>query len=125
MSREEQKQKLPCRCFLPTSPEDKEKLIWIQKLDTILSAITTTWNKTIVIAGDTNIDYNKPSTVLETYKEVLDTYNLKQHVKKPTRQGVKTIDRIVSNLKTEQALITDVLPCPTVIDQDASHCTKK
>ena len=89
VSREEQKQKLPCRCFLPTSPEDKEKLIWIQKLDTILSAITTTWNKTIVIAGDTNIDYNKPSTVLETYKEVLDTYNLKQHVKKPTRQGVK------------------------------------
>ena len=29
--------------------EEKEKLIWIQKLDTILSAITTTWNKTIVI----------------------------------------------------------------------------
>ena len=56
---------------------------------------------------------------------MLDTCNLKQHVKKPTRQGVKTIDRIVSNLKTEQALITDVLPCPTVIDQDASHCTKK
>ena len=75
--------------FYQPRPEDKEKLIWIQKLDTILSAITTTWNKTIVIAGDTNIDYNKPSTVLETYKEVLDTYNLKQHVKKPTRQGIK------------------------------------
>ena len=65
VSREEQKQKLHCRCFLPTSPEDKEKLIWIQKLDTILSAITTTWNKTIVIAGDSNIGYNKP-TALET-----------------------------------------------------------
>ena len=47
------------------------------------------WSKTIVIAGNTNTDYNKLSTVLETYKEVLDTYNLKQHVKKPTRQGVK------------------------------------
>ena len=67
------KQKLPCVFYQPR-PEDQEKLIWIQKLDTILSAITTTWNKTIVIAGDTNIDYNKPSTVLETYKEVLDTY---------------------------------------------------
>ena len=65
------------------------------------------------------------STVLETWKEILDTYNLKQYAKKPTRQGVKTIDQIVSNLKTEQVLITDVLPCPTVIDQDASHCTKR
>ena len=91
-----QEQKLPCRCFLPTSPW---RLIWIEKLDTIPSAITTTWNKTIVIAGDTNIDYNKPSAVLELlYKEVLDTYK-KQHVKKPTRQGVKTIDYIVSNLE--------------------------
>ena len=35
---------------------------------------------------------NKPSTVLETWKEVLDTYNLKQEVKKPTRQSVKTIE---------------------------------
>ena len=102
-----------------------EKLIWIQILDTILSAITTTWNKTIVIAGDTNIDYNKPSTVLETYKEVLDTYNLKQHVKKPTRQGVKTIDHIVSNLETEKVLITDVLPCPTIIDHDAPYAIIK
>ena len=61
--------------------EDQEKLIWNQKLDTIISAITTTWNKTIVIAGDTNIGYNEPSAVFETYKEVHDTYNLKQHVK--------------------------------------------
>ena len=61
--------------------EDQKKLIWNQKLDTIISAITTTWNKTIVIAGDTNIGYNEPSAVFETYKEVHDTYNLKQHVK--------------------------------------------
>ena len=42
--------------FHQPRPEDKEKLIWIQTLDTILSARTTTSNKTIVIAGDTNID---------------------------------------------------------------------
>ena len=47
-----------------------------QAIYSMLSAITTTWSKTIVIARDTNIDYNKPSTVLETNKEVLDTYNL-------------------------------------------------
>ena len=30
--------------------------------------ITTTWNKTIAVTGDTIIDYKKPSTVLETQK---------------------------------------------------------
>ena len=61
--------------FYQPRSEDKEILIWSQKLGTIPSAITATWNKTIVIDGDTKIDYNKPSTVL----------------------GVKTIDHIVSN----------------------------
>ena len=111
--------------FYQSCPEDKEKLIWIQKLDTILSAITTTWSKTIAITGDTHIDYNNPSTALETYKEVLDIYNLKQHVKKPTPQGVKTIDHIVSNLETEKVLITDVLPCPTVSDRSAQYALIK
>ena len=77
------------------------------------------------MAGDTNIYCSKPSTVLEAYKEVLDTYNLKQHVKKPTRQGVKTIDHIVSNLETEKVLITDVLLCPTVSDHDAPYAIIK
>ena len=74
--------------FYQPRPIDKEKLTLVQKLDTTLSAITTNWNKTIAIAGETNVDYNKPSTVLETYKEALDAYNLKQYIKKPTRQGV-------------------------------------
>ena len=95
------------------------------KLDTILSAITAIWDKTIVIAGDTNIDYNKSSAVLETYKEELDTYNLKHYVKKPIRQGVKTIDHIISNLKTNKIVITDVLPCPTVSDHDTSYAIIK
>ena len=98
VSREEQKQKLGV--FYQPRPEVQEKLIWVQKLDMVLSAITTTWNKTIAIAGNANIDYNKPSTALETYKEVLDTYKLKKHVKNPTCQDVKTIDHIVSNLSS-------------------------
>ena len=79
VSREEQKQKLPCRCFLPTTLWRQRKTDVDQKLDTILSAITATSNQAIVIAEYTNIDCNKPSTVLETCKEVLDTYNLKTH----------------------------------------------
>ena len=53
------------------------------------------------------------------------TRTLKQHVKKPTRQGVKTIDHIVSNLETEKVLITDVLLCPTVSDHDAPYAIIK
>ena len=56
---------------------------------------------------------------------LLDTYNLKQHVKKPTCQRVKTIERIVNNLETEKVLITDVLPCSTVSDHDASYAIIK
>ena len=53
------------------------------------------------------------------------TRTLKQHVKKPTRQGVKTIDHIVSNLETEKVLMTDVLLCPTVSDHDVPYAIIK
>ena len=33
----------------------------------MLSIVTTTLSKTVIIIGDTRIDYNKPSTVLESY----------------------------------------------------------
>ena len=46
-------------------------------------------------------------------------------MKKPTHQGVKTIDHIVSNLETEKVLITDVLPCLTVSDHDAPYAIIK
>ena len=75
VSREEQKKNYLVGVFYQPRSEDKEILIWSQKLGTIPSAITATWNKTIVIDEDTKIDYSKPSTVL----------------------GVKTIDHIVSN----------------------------
>ena len=63
--------------FYQSRPKDKEKLNWIQKLYSILSSITTTWNKTIIIARDTNIDYKRSSAVLEKYKQVIDTCDLK------------------------------------------------
>ena len=55
----------------------KRKNIWIEKLDILLSIVNSTWNKTIIITGDTNISYLKPSVALKRYKEVIETYNLK------------------------------------------------
>lgn len=40
---------------------------------------------------------------------------------KPTCQAVKTIDQVISNLKTEGSLIYDVLPCLTISDHDAPY----
>ena len=38
--------------FYQPSSDEKEKLIWIEKLDTLLSIVNSTWNKTIIITGD-------------------------------------------------------------------------
>ena len=44
----------------------KKKVIWIKKLNTIHSTITSTWNE-LGITGDTNIDY------IKLYKEIFET----------------------------------------------------
>ena len=106
--------------YQPSSSE-KEKLIWIEKLDTLLSIVNSTWNKTITITGDTNIDYLKPSAALKRYEEVIETYNLKQHIDITTRKGAKIIDDIITNLKENKLITTNVLPCPTVSDHDAPY----
>ena len=78
--------------FYQPRPEDKEKLEYIQKLDTILSIVTTTLSKTVIITGHTRIDYNKLSTVLESYNiaeffalkcfEMDELYNIRENIKK-------------------------------------------
>ena len=62
--------------FCQLRPENKEKLKWVQKLDNLLSTVRTTQSETIIIAGDTNMDCNKPSTVVEKQKDVIHTFNL-------------------------------------------------
>ena len=80
----------------------------------LLSVVNSTLNKTIIITGDTNIDYFKPSVALKRYKDVIETYNLKQHITIPTRKGTKIIDHIITNLQENKLITTNVLPYPTV-----------
>ena len=101
--------------------DEKEKLIWIEKLDILLSIIKSTWNNTIIITGDTNIDYLKPSVALKRCEEVIETYNRKQHITIPTRKETKIIDHIITNLQENKLITTNVLPCPTVSDNDAPY----
>ena len=58
------------------SADEKEKLVWIGKLDTLLSIVNSIWNKTILITGNSNIDYLKPSIALKRYKEVIETMDI-------------------------------------------------
>ena len=49
----------------------REKLKWTETLETILPTITSVWNKTIIITGDTNIDYVKQSEAVTGRKRLL------------------------------------------------------
>ena len=46
-------------------------------------SVNSTWNKTIIITGDTNTYYLKRSVALTRYKEVIETCNLKLHITIP------------------------------------------
>ena len=106
--------------YQPSSDENG-KLIWIEKLNTLLSIVNSTWNKTIIITGDTNIDYLKPSVALKRYKEIIEIHNLNQHITIPTRKGTKIIDHIITNLQENKLITTNILPYPTVSDHDAPY----
>ena len=63
----------------------------------------------------------KPSVALKQYKEVIETYNLKQLITIPTRKGTEIIDHIITNLQENKFITTNVLPCPTASDHHAPY----
>ena len=67
------------------------------------------------------MNYLKPSVALKRYKEVIEIYNLKQHITIPTRKRTKIIDHIITNLEQNKLITTNVLPCPTASDHDAPY----
>ena len=54
-------------------------------------------------------------------KEVIETYNLLQHIAIPTRRGTKIIDQIITNLQENKLITTNVLPNPIASDHDAPY----
>ena len=87
--------------FDQSSLENK-KCEWIEKLDSILSMIKSTWNGTFIITGDSNIDLLASTKILKRYIEVLETYDLNNHIKKATWTGKKLIDHFISNIPTSK-----------------------
>ena len=59
----------------------------------------TKWDGVIIITGDINIDLageQKEST--KRYQNILHSFNLRQHITKPTWKGKSLIDYICSNV---------------------------
>ena len=70
-----------------------------RKFETLLSEVTTKRDGVIIITGDINIDLigeQKESTKL--YKNILHSFNLHQHITKPTRKGKSLNHHICSNV---------------------------
>ena len=105
--------------FYQPSSVNADKEVWVDKIDTLLSHVTTSWNETIVIAGDTNIDISKETVVSKKYLQILEHHGMKQHIEKPTRKGSKLIDHISSNL--DKIIDNNVLPCDEISDHDAPY----
>ena len=103
------------------SSENAEKIERIEKIDAVLSSVKSTWDSTIILAGDTNIDLLSGSTTRNMYKQKLHTHQLTCHITKPTRKGKKLIDHISSNISKNKILHSDVLPCATISDRDAPY----
>ena len=103
------------------SSENAKKIEWIEKNDVILSSIKSTWDSTIILAGDTNIDLLSSSTTRDMCEQMLHMYQLSCHITKSTRKGKKLIDLISSNICKNKILHSNVLPCPTVSDHDALY----
>ena len=103
------------------SSENAKKIEWIEKIDAVLSSIKSTWNSTIILTGDTNIDLLSSSTTRDMYEQMLHTYQLSCHIIKRTRKGKKLIDHISSDTCQNKILHSNVLHCPTISDHDAPY----
>ena len=73
--------------FYQPSSENNKKLEWLEKLDSVLSIVKSTWNGTVRITGDSNIDLLASTEIQKRYIEVLETYDLNNHISKATRIG--------------------------------------
>ena len=97
---------------------------WLDKIETMLSIIASTFTGTMALAGDTNINVNKPSKSRKRHQEILENFNLVQHINLSARKRNKIIDHIITNI-LNKIFYSNVLQCPSVSDFDAKVPTDK
>jgi len=74
---------------------------WIEKIEDLLSNIVPTWEVMFVTTGYMNINmFNVSDPLVSRYTGTLQSFNLTQHVSKPTRLTPTSrtlIDHLISN----------------------------
>ena len=87
---------------------------WLQAFDALLGDITISWDGLLLITGDFNVNLlDQASSMTRQYANILDSFNLIQHVTKPTRT-TKSLATLIDHI---------ILPCPLISDHDAPYCT--
>ena len=82
-----------------------------EKLQQIISYVKSTWNETLLITGDININMlDQQNSFKCCYKDMLEQFNLIQIVQNPTRTS-----------RTSSAVYANVLPCSTISDHVAPY----
>ena len=107
--------------FYQPSSEKNKKLEWIEKLDSPLSIVKSTWSGNIMITVYNNIDLLASTEIQKRYIDVLETYDLNSHISKAIRIGKKLIDHIISIIPANKILHSDVLPCPAFRGHDLPY----
>ena len=100
------------------SSKTTDKIDWLHKFDSVLSQVILSHDGPIVITGDFNINLLKTTTVSDTFNEILDTYNLKQHISNPTRHDTVLIDHIIST-DSLKLVHEGIVYCDEISDHDA------
>jgi len=97
---------------------------WLQQMEDLLTDLTTSWNGLLILTGDFNIDLFQPDVALtKQYLDLLQMFNLSQHVKEATRTtpiSRTLIDHIITN-DPKRVTHTGVLPCSNISDHDGPY----
>ena len=108
--------------FYQPSSVESEKQAWLDKFDTILSKVFLKWEGIVILTGDFNIDLlNSDTPTARKYLDILQSFELSQHISRATRKDKTLIDHIMSTIP-EKIVYENIVPCDTIIsDHDAPY----
>ena len=99
---------------------------WIEKFDDLLSNLVPAWDGLFMIVGDMNINIlDDANPVVMKYVNILQSFNLTQHISQPTRSTAVSrtlIDHLITSNPSKISHAA-VLPCDSISDHDAVYAT--
>ena len=99
---------------------------WIEKFDDLLSNVIPTWDGMFMIVGNMNINLlDGANPVVMKYVNILQLFNLMQHILQPTRSTAVSCILIDNLITSNPSKISHaaVLPCDYISDHDAVYAT--